>query len=325
MVNWKCDSPARVAAIGECMIEHREVGTDLKSVPGSARRFSGDTLNTLTYMARLLDRGTAEPFYITALGMDPDSAAMLAAWEAEGINTAFVRRFRDKLPGSYTISTAQDGERQFSYDRDKSAARELFRDDYAESLSNSLKDLDLLYLSGITVAILPPHDREKLLNLLRTLRRAGVIIVYDPNYRAVLWASPAEARDWSGRVYLETDVAMPGFADEKALFDNAAPEQSCKRLADLGITEVIMKNASSPCLVAAGQDIVRFPVTFQDGVADTTAAGDSFNAGYISSRLCGHDIAASIRAGQTLAGMVIQYHGAIIPRDDTPPLYRIIG
>ncbi|MDE0286051.1 MAG: PfkB family carbohydrate kinase, partial [Gammaproteobacteria bacterium] len=131
MVNWKCDSPARVAAIGECMIEHREVGTDLKSVPGSARRFSGDTLNTLTYMARLLDRGTAEPFYITALGMDPDSAAMLAAWEEEGINTAFVRRFRDKLPGSYTIATAQDGERQFSYDRDKSAARELFRDDYA--------------------------------------------------------------------------------------------------------------------------------------------------------------------------------------------------
>ena len=320
LINWKIDGPVGVAAIGECMIERRSDAAD-----NAATAFSGDTLNTLTYMARLLDWHRADLFYVTAVGMDAGSAAMLAAWEEEGINTAYVRRFRDRSPGSYTISTAQDGERQFSYDRDKSAARELFRDDYAESLSNSLKDLDLLYLSGITVAILPPHDREKLLNLLRTLRRAGVIIVYDPNYRAVLWASPAEARDWSGRVYLETDVAMPGFADEKALFDDAAPEQSCKRLADLGITEVIMKNGSSPCLVAAGQDIVRFPVTFQDGVADTTAAGDSFNAGYISSRLCGHDIAASIRAGQTLAGMVIQHHGAIIPRDDTPPRYRIIG
>ena len=85
------------------------------------------------------------------------------------------------------------------------------------------------------MAILPPDGREKLLNLLRTLRRAGVIIVYDPNYRAALWASPAEARDWSGRVYLETDVAMPGFDDEKALFDDAAPEQACKRLAGLGL------------------------------------------------------------------------------------------
>ena len=324
MINWKCDSPARVAAMGECMIERREMGTDLKSVPGSVRRFSGDTLNTLTYMARLLDQGRADLFYVTALGVDPDSAAMLADWEAEGINTAYVRRFRDRLPGSYTISTAQDGERQFSYDRDKSAARELFRDDYAESLSNFLKDIDLLYLSGISVAILPPHGRESLLNLLQTLRRAGVIIVYDPNYRAVLWSSPGEARDWSERVYLEADVAVPGFDDEKALFDDATPEQACKRLAGLGITEVVMKNGPSPCHVAAGQDIVRFAMKFPDRVVDTTAAGDSFNAGYISSRLCGYDVAASVRAGQLLAARVIQYPGAIIPHDATPPLYRII-
>ena len=331
MVNWKCNSPARVAAIGECMIERRETGTDpgtgtdSKSVPDVTGKFSGDTLNTLTYMARLLDGGRAELFYITAVGMDAGSAAMLAAWEAEGINTAFVRRLRDKLPGSYTIATGQDGERRFSYDRGESAARDLFRDDYAAILSNSLKGVSLFYLSGITVAILPPHGRERLLNLLQTLRRAGVIIVYDPNYRAALWGSPGEARDWAWRVYHETDVAMPGFDDEKALFEDATPEQACKRLAGLGIAEVIMKNGSSPCLVAAGESIAHFPVTVQERVVDTTAAGDSFNAGYISSRLCGHDIAASVRAGQALAGRVIQHPGAIIPRDDTPPLYRIIG
>ena len=319
MINWKCDSPARVAAIGECMTERRS-----DAAQDAAPAFSGDTLNTLTYMARLLDRGRAEPFYITALGMDLDSAAMLAAWEAEGINTAFVRRFRDKLPGSYTIATGQDGERRFSYDRADSAARDLFRDDYAASLSNSLKGLSLFYLSGITVAILPPHGRESLLNLLRTLRRAGVIIVYDPNYRAALWGSPGEARDWTGRVYHETDVAMPGFFDEKPLFDDATPEHACNRLADLGIAEVIMKNGSSPCLVAAGKGIVDFPVTVQERVADTTAAGDSFNAGYISSRLSGHDVAASVRVGQVLSDRVIQYPGAIIPRTATPSLSEII-
>ena len=324
MINWKIKGPAKVAAIGECMVERIDKGTGLKPVPDMSRRFSGDTLNTLTYMARLLDRGRADLFYITAVGMDAGSAAMLAAWESEGINTAFVRRFRDKLPGSYTIATGQDGERRFSYDRDESAARDLFRGDYAASLSTSLKEFSLFYLSGITVAILPPHGREKLLNLLQTLRRAGVIIVYDPNYRAALWGSPGEARDWAGRVYHETDVALPGFDDEKALFGDATPEQACIRLADLGIAEVIMKNGSSPCLVASGQDIARFPVTFQGRVADTTAAGDSFNAGYILARLCGHDVAAAVRAGQNLAGRVIQYPGALIPPDATPSLDRII-
>ncbi|MCY3751373.1 MAG: sugar kinase [Gammaproteobacteria bacterium] len=324
MINWKSNSPAKIAAIGECMIECREKWTGFKPVAGISREYSGDTLNALTYMARLLDRDSTELFYVTALGVDPDSAAMLAAWESEGINTAFVRRFRDKLPGSYTISTGPHGECRFSYDRDESAARALFRDDYAASLSDSLKGLKLLYLSGISVAILPPHDREMLLNLLQTLRRAGVIIVYDPNYRTALWASPREARDWAGRVYRETDVALPGFDDEKALFNDAAPEHACKRLADLGIAEVIMKNGSSLCLVTAGQGIVSFPVTFQDRVVDTTAAGDSFNAGYISARLCGHDIAASVRAGQILAGRVIQYPGAIIPREATPSLPETI-
>ena len=333
MINWKSNSPAKIAAVGECMIERAEMGTDFKhapacskqgSVPGVPRKYSGDTLNTLTYMARLLDQGRAELFYVTAVGMDAGSAAMLAAWEEEGINTAFVRRFRDKLPGSYTISTGPDGERRFSYDRDESAARELFRDDYAESLSGSLKGLKLLYLSGISVAILPPHDRESLLNLLQTLRRAGVIIVYDPNYRAVLWASPGEAREWTGRVYQETDVAMPGFDDEKALFNDATPEHACKRLADLGIAEVVVKNGPAPCTVATGQAASLFPVTVQERVVDTTAAGDSFNAAYISSRLCGCDVAASVRAGHNLAGAVIRYPGAIIPLGGTPSLAHII-
>ena len=256
-VHWNCDGAAKwgQTAMGECMVEQRS-----KCCPRCySGKFSGDTLNTLTYMARLLDGGRAELFYITAVGMDAGSAAMLAAWEAEGINTAFVRRLRDKLPGSYTIATGQDGERRFSYDRGESAARDLFRDDYAAILSNSLKGVSLFYLSGITVAILPPHGRERLLNLLQTLRRAGVIIVYDPNYRAALWGSPAEAREWTGRVYHETDLAMPGFDDEKALFDDATPEHACNRLADMGITEIIMKNGSSPCLVAAGREYCPLP------------------------------------------------------------------
>ena len=324
MINWECDGRARVAAIGECMIERREQGTDSKSVPDTSRTFSGDTLNTLTYMSRLLEKPGADLFYITAVGGDEHSAAMLAAWEGEGIHTGFVRRLPDRLPGSYTITTGPGGERRFDYDRDRSAARELFRDDYTAALENSLKGFRLVYLSGISVAILSPEYRESLLDLLKSLRRAGVTIVYDPNYRAVLWRSAGEAREWADRVYGNTDVALPGFDDERTLFNDASPEHTCARLVARGITEVIVKNGPSPCTAATGREISCFPVTAEDRVVDTTAAGDSFNAGYISARLCGHDVAASIRAGQSLAGTVIRYPGAIIPRDATPSLRRLL-
>ena len=106
-MEWKKDGPCMIAAIGECMVEHRADGS-----PEYSQGFSGDTLNTVTYMARLLGRNRAELFYITAVGEDAVSDAMLAAWKSEGINTAFVRRVQGKLPGSYTISTGSDGERR---------------------------------------------------------------------------------------------------------------------------------------------------------------------------------------------------------------------
>ena len=323
MMEWKKDGPCMIAAIGECMVEHPEKGTDLKSVPDTPRKFSGDTLNTLTYLARLLDRDTAELFYITAVGEDADSDAMLAAWKSEGINTTFVRRVRGKSPGSYTISTGSDGERRFSYERKDSAARDLFTDGYAVSLQTSLRGIRALYLSGISIAVLAPEYREDLLLLLRFLRRTGVIIVYDPNYRAALWTSAQEARDWAERIYREADVALPGFDDDKALFNDAVPEHTCARLAALGVAEIVVKNGSSACTAATGQEVASFPVTARERVVDTTAAGDSFNAGYIAARLSGCDIATSVRAGQALADLVIQYPGAIIPAHRTPRISEL--
>ena len=318
MMEWKKDGLCMIAAIGECMVEHRADGSSEYS-----QGFSGDTLNTITYMARLLNRDSADLFYITAVGEDADSDAMLAAWKSEGINTAFVRRVRGKLPGSYTISTGSGGERSFSYDRKDSAARDLFRDDYAISLQTSLSGIQALYLSGISVAIFAPEYRESLLILLKFLRKTGVIIVYDPNYRAALWTSPQEARDWADRIYREASVALPGFDDEKALFNDATPEHTCARLAALGVAEIVVKNGSSPCTATTGQDVASFPVTARGRVVDTTAAGDSFNAGYISARLSGFDIETSVRVGQSLANLVIQYPGAIIPRNITPRLSEL--
>ena len=107
---------ARVACIGECMIE-------LRQAPGGlfSRGFGGDTLNTAVYLARL---GVATD-YITALGDDTLSDEMIAGWQAEGIATAKVARLKGKLPGIYMIETDAKGERKFFHWRDSAAARQL--------------------------------------------------------------------------------------------------------------------------------------------------------------------------------------------------------
>jgi 2-dehydro-3-deoxygluconokinase len=50
-------------------------------------------------------------------------------------------------------------------------------------------------------------------------------------------------------------------------------------------------------------------------VVDTTAAGDSFAAGYLAVRLQGGSMADAARHGNRLAGRVIQHRGALIPQD----------
>jgi 2-dehydro-3-deoxygluconokinase len=51
---------------------------------------------------------------------------------------------------------------------------------------------------------------------------------------------------------------------------------------------------------------------------DTTAAGDSFNAGYLAARIGGASPREAAAAGHRLAGAVIMSPGAVIPREAMP-------
>ncbi|MEM9443685.1 MAG: PfkB family carbohydrate kinase, partial [Pseudomonadota bacterium] len=53
-------------------------------------------------------------------------------------------------------------------------------------------------------------------------------------------------------------------------------------------------------------------------VIDSTAAGDSFNAGYLKGRLLDVSAKDAARLGHRLAGCVVQHRGAIIPKNVMP-------
>ena len=50
-------------------------------------------------------------------------------------------------------------------------------------------------------------------------------------------------------------------------------------------------------------------------LVDSTAAGDSFNAGFIAARLQGADLRAAVHAGSSLAAQVIAKFGALVDVD----------
>jgi 2-dehydro-3-deoxygluconokinase len=293
-----------------------------KSGEGSTMdyRFGGDTLNTAVYMARLLDPATARVAYVTGLGVDGMSAEMLAAWQREGIDTACVQRLSDRLPGIYMIETDPDGERRFHYWRKDSAARHWLEAPEAGKVLVQLAAARMVYLSGISLAILSPADRELLVAALAQCRAAGGTVVFDNNYRPRLWESPETAREVYGRALAHADIALLTLDDEVALYGPADARGVIERTRALGVGEVVVKCGGDPCVVwHDGQLHEVAPEPVRD-VIDTTAAGDSFGAAYMAARLSGKGPEDAARAGHRLAGTVIRHRGAIIPRSAMPAI-----
>lgn len=302
----------RVAVIGECMVELQKTDDQLK------QSFGGDTLNTALYLSRLTQQHGVTTAYVTGLGEDPFSKEMLANWQQEGLNTDLVQISDNKLPGIYAIETAPDGERSFFYWRNDSAAKYWLRDGSVESFAAALSQNQVIYLSGISLAILPTDCREKLVELLTLCRKDGVKVAFDNNFRPALWESLDAARDMYASILRLTDIAFLTFDDEVMLYGDSEEQQAIERTQAFGVKEIVVKRGAQECYVVTPNDFIAVPAVKVSNVVDTTAAGDSFSAGYLAKRLTGGSTVDSAVAGHTLAGTVIQHRGAIIPRDAMP-------
>jgi 2-dehydro-3-deoxygluconokinase len=297
-----------IAAIGECMIE-------LSEHPDGriTRAFGGDTLNTAVYLVR---SGVAVD-YVTGLGDDGWSDQMLAFWRAEGVGTEQVVRFAGRVPGLYIIQTDAKGERRFSYWRDHSPARDIFACAKTDALVARLAAMPWLYVSGISLSLYGAAGRARLFAAIDACRANFGRFAFDTNYRARGWPDRGEAQGAFRAALGRADLVFAGAEDLQPVF-GATFEAELERLP----AEVVLKLATPSCRVRAGRETRTIAAPPVSGVIDTTAAGDSFAAGYLASRLAGASPWEAAAAGHHLAGTVVCHPGAIIPRAAMPTPFR---
>jgi len=307
----------RVIIFGECMVELYQLVENVYH-----QNFAGDVFNTAVYLKRV--NPALQVDFFSAIGTDLISDKLLAAVEAEKLGASLLLRSKTARPGLYMINTDAFGERSFVYWRDSSAARQsmqLYRAKQAATETDPLDGADWFYYSGISLAILSPDDREDLFCLIKALKANGVKIAFDPNYRPVLWSSVDACRDAFVRAYQTADIALPGLDDHKVLFDARSCEDVVAQLHGLGTPEIVVKNGKEGALIAWRDGAAEPQLSYTAAVpvkkvVDTTAAGDSFNGGYLAARLAGRSPQQSAALAAALASFVVEHTGAIVSHEN---------
>lgn len=299
-----------IAIIGEAMVEISGYEPELER---ATIRYSGDTLNTAVYLARLTNPAKVKISYLTGLGKDSFSSHMVNFIRSEGLDASKIEFNDDKLPGMYTISVDERGERSFEYWRRDSAAASLSAD--AVNI-DALKEYDVVYLSGITLAVLEPEARTSLIEACRAVRNSGRYVVFDSNFRGTLWHDLSTAKDCYERMLTATVLALPTLDDFSELLPGANAAELIAWLSKLGVAETCLKQGTRPPIVWADGHQEQIACKFVDDPKDTTAAGDSFSAGYIASRLRGASPLDSAVRGHEVASFVVQHNGAIVSKSE---------
>ena len=293
----------KILSIGECMAEFSPDEQLGKFNLG----FAGDTFNTAWYIAN--NHADVNSAYFSKVGDDELSDQMLKFMSDNQVDTRYITTVAGSTIGLYLISLV-NGERTFSYWRNKSAAT--FLGQNVDDVGNAMKKQDMIYFSGITLAILDQNSRENLFSCLKSARRAGKKIAFDPNLRPKLWNDKKEMCDVIMAGANLSDIILPSFEDEATWFSDADPMSTLARYQNVGAETVVVKNAGDPVSFWSQHGTGTYLVESVEKIIDSTAAGDSFNAEILVGLLRQIPLADAINNAANLAKKVLMGQGALV-------------
>ena len=293
----------KILSIGECMAEFSPDEQLGKFNLG----FAGDTFNTAWYIAN--NHADVNSAYFSKVGDDELSDQMLKFMSDNQVDTTYIKPVAGSTIGLYLISLV-NGERTFSYWRNKSAAT--FLGQNVDDVGNAMKKQDMIYFSGITLAILDQNSRENLFSCLKSARRAGKKIAFDPNLRPKLWNDKKEMCDVIMAGANLSDIILPSFEDEATWFSDADPMSTLARYQNVGAETVVVKNAGDPVSFWSQHGTGTYLVESVEKIIDSTAAGDSFNAEILVGLLREIPLADAINNAANLAKKVLMGQGALV-------------
>ena len=299
--------------IGECMIELNGDISSLDLLTSNMQvNFGGDTYNSAVYFSRLANKNIST-FFSTALGKDTFSQKMIQRFKTEKIECDFIRTDGKNPPGLYSIEINKNGERSFSYWRDKSPSKYIFKGENGKKLLEQIKGANIFYFSGISAAILDGAQKKQLIKIASTAN----ICAFDFNFRSQLHSKKNHYRELFKEINKNIDIHFISFDDAKELFNINNPYDifeilNKKNLVIIRYKDMIVYRNSSMEIKS-----IKVP---HGKVVDMTAAGDSFNGSFLALMFNDNSLAIEekLLKAHSVTSEVVKHKGAIIHESYMP-------
>ena len=267
------DASVEVFALGELLIDFvaTERGGSLGDVTTFVRAPGGAPANVAVGLARLGVRSG----FIGKVGDDPFGHHLAGVLKDAGVNVSQLRFDSEARTALAFVSLSESGDRDFMFYRHPSADM-LHRPDEIDVAT--LRAARLLHVGSISTIAEPAASATR--HALQVAREAGLWVSYDPNLRLPLWPSADAAKRGIEALWGEADVIK--VADDELRFLTGAD--------DLQAARSLWTPQLKLLLVTRGAAGVSYLLREHDGhvpgfavdVADTTGAGDAFNAAVLS-------------------------------------------
>ncbi|MEK2601816.1 sugar kinase [Burkholderia arboris] len=288
-----------ILALGEAMIEFNQ------SQPGRPeflQGFGGDTSNFCIAAAR---QGASTGF-VSAIGDDPFGRLLADMWQAEHVDTTYVRIDRTAPTGVYFVTHGADGH-QFDYLRGGSAASRYAVGDLP---LDALAAAKAVHLSGISLAI-STAACDAAFAAIDHARRHGAKVSFDTNLRLKLWPLP-RARAVMREALRQTDICLPSWDDVTALTGANDRDAIVDVMLEHGPQVVALKLGKEGAYVATPNERRVVP-GFTVEAVDATGAGDCFGGAFVARIVAGDDPFAAARYANAAAALSTTGYGAVAP------------
>ena len=256
-----------IVTLGELLIDLTQNGHDEMGNGKFVAYPGGAPANVAVAAARL----GADTGFIGKVGNDAFGRSLAETLSKEGVNTDGLL-VSDDVPTTLAIvSVDATGEREFSFYRNPGADTQITAAEAVEVLSG--ERAKILHVGSLSMTTSPA--REACTVAVTQARNKGVLISYDPNYRAALWDSEEHAIEMMKVLLPLADILKVSDEEMVMLTGTDDFEKGSRILAEYGPRLVLVTLGSEGVFVRHGEYTEVVP-GFKVNVADTNGAGDTF-------------------------------------------------